>query len=123
MGLEKRSRSHLLCSVTSENMNVSFGLYSYDQDGNLACYYSFDPRSNTCTRYLEVAKGDYVFMIFNENGEEVSESDGVKYSVYEEHVLESIRRRARLSKKNVSELRGKTTNFIHSVFDRQDVIN
>lgn len=123
MILEKRSRSHLLCSVTSENMNVSFGLYSYDEEGNLTCYYSFEPRTNTCTRYLEVAKGDYVFMIFNENGEEVSETDGVKYSVYEEQVLESIRRRSRLQKKKVSELRGKTTNFIHSVFDRQDMVN
>jgi len=123
MILEKRSRSHLLCSVTSENINVSFGLYSYNEDGTLTCYYSFEPRTNTCTRYLEVAKGDYVFMIFNENGEEVSETDGVKYSVYEEQVLESIRRRSRLQKKKVSELRGKTTNFIHSVFDRQDMVN
>ena len=64
-----------------------------------------------------------MFMIFNENGEEVSETDGVKYSVYEEQVLESIRRRSRLQKKKVSELRGKTTNFIHSVFDRQDMVN
>ena len=70
-----------------------------------------------------MAKGDYVFMIFNETGEEISEQDGVKYSVYEEQVLESIRRRARLQKKNVSELRGKTENFIHKVFDRQDVVN
>merc|ERR1711976_733684 len=57
MILEKRSRSHLLCSVTSKNMNVGFGLYNYDQEGNLSCYYSFEPVSNTCTRYLEVAKG------------------------------------------------------------------
>merc|ERR1711981_923921 len=117
---EKRSRSHLLASIISSECNVGFGIYSLAEDGTLKKYLAFPATNKVCTRYLEVAKGEYIFVFFTEDGREILDPDDIEFCVYEEDILESIQRRARTSKKNISQLKGKTQNFIHNVFQRQN---